>query len=324
VKAVRAKHRLVLTGTPLENSVLDLWSIFDFLMPGYLGTAKDFRERYELPIAKEKNTEAQTRLARRLRPFMLRRLKKDVAADLPAKIEQVSFCELTPDQRGVYQQVIEASRKEVLAAVGAQGLAKSRMVVLTALLRLRQICCDLRLLKLDKVNPANASGKLDLFGELLEEAIDGGHRVLVFSQFTGMLALLKERLAAEKIDFCYLDGSTTDRGAVVEQFQQSEAIPVFLISLKAGGVGLNLTGADTVIHFDPWWNPAVEDQATDRAHRIGQTKVVTSYKLITRDTVEEKILLLQNRKRDVILATLGGEEAFAESLNWEEIQELLA
>jgi SNF2 family DNA or RNA helicase len=139
-----------------------------------------------------------------------------------------------------------------------------------------------------------------------------------------MLALLKERLAAEKIDFCYLDGSTTDRGAVVEEFQTNAVIPVFLISLKAGGVGLNLTGADTVIHFDPWWNPAVEDQATDRAHRIGQTKVVTSYKLITRDTVEEKILLLQNRKRDVILATLGGEEAFAESLNWEEIQELLA
>jgi SNF2 family DNA or RNA helicase len=324
VKAVRAKHRLVLTGTPLENSVLDLWSIFDFLMPGYLGTAKDFRERYELPIAKEKNAEAQTRLARRLRPFMLRRLKKDVAADLPAKIEQVSFCELTPDQRGVYQQVIEASRKEVLEAVGAQGIAKSRMVVLTALLRLRQVCCDLRLLKLDNVNPANASGKLDLFGELLEEVIDGGHRVLVFSQFVGMLTLLKERLAAEKIEFCYLDGSTTDRGAVVEQFQQNSAIPVFLISLKAGGVGLNLTGADTVIHFDPWWNPAVEDQATDRAHRLGQTKVVTSYKLITRDTVEEKILTLQNRKREIIQATIGGEEEFAAALNWDEIQELLA
>ncbi len=324
VKAVRAKHRLVLTGTPLENSVLDLWSIFDFLMPGYLGTAKDFRERYELPIAKEKNAEAQARLARRLRPFMLRRLKRDVAADLPAKLEQVSFCELTPDQRGVYQQVIEASRKEVLAAVGAQGIAKSRMVVLTALLRLRQVCCDLRLLKLDNVKPATASGKLDLFGELLEEVIDGGHRVLVFSQFVGMLTLLKERLAAEKIDYCYLDGSTTDRGAVVEEFQTNAAIPVFLISLKAGGVGLNLTGADTVIHFDPWWNPAVEDQATDRAHRIGQTKVVTSYKLITRDTVEEKILLLQNRKREIIQATISGEEEFAASLNWEEIQELLA
>ena len=324
VKAVRAQHRLVLTGTPLENSVLDLWSIFDFLMPGYLGTAKDFRERYELPIAKERNREAQSRLARRLRPFMLRRLKKDVAADLPSKIEQVSFCELTPDQRGVYQQVIEASRKEVLETVGAQGVAKSRMVALTALLRLRQVCCDLRLLKLENINPANASGKLDLFGELLEEVVDGGHRVLVFSQFVGMLTLLKERLAAEEIEFCYLDGSTTDRGVVVERFQRDSRIPVFLISLKAGGVGLNLTGADTVIHFDPWWNPAVEDQATDRAHRIGQSRVVTSYKLIARDTVEEKILLLQNRKREIIRATLGGEDEFAASLSWEEIQELLA
>ena len=324
VKAVRAKHRLVLTGTPLENSVLDLWSIFDFLMPGYLGTAKDFRERYELPIAKERNTEAQSRLARRLRPFMLRRLKQEVATDLPAKIEQVSFCELTPDQRGVYQQVIEASRKEVLEAVGAQGVAKSRMVALTALLRLRQVCCDLRLLKLENVKPDSASGKLDLFGELLEEIVDGGHRVLVFSQFVGMLTLLKERLAAEEIEFCYLDGSTTNRAAVVDQFQRDQTIPVFLISLKAGGVGLNLTGADTVIHFDPWWNPAVEDQATDRAHRIGQSRVVTSYKLIARDTVEEKILLLQNRKREVIKATLGGEEEFAASLSWEEIQELLA
>ncbi len=379
VKAIRSRHRLVLTGTPLENSVLDLWSIFDFLMPGYLGSAKDFRERYELPITKEKNAEAQTRLARRLRPFMLRRLKKDVAKDLPAKIEQVSFCELTPDQRGVYQQVIEASRREVLAAVGAQGLAKSRMVVLSALLRLRQICCDLRLLKLkeqiesesdtesskhaeadslsspkvgegrgvevsvsqskipspqpsprsggarEKTAASTASsGKLDLFGELLAEVIDGGHRVLVFSQFVSMLTLLRERLAEEQIDYCYLDGSTTDRGAVVERFQQNPAIPVFLISLKAGGVGLNLTGADTVIHFDPWWNPAVEDQATDRAHRLGQTRVVTSYKLITRDTVEEKILTLQNRKREIIAATLGGEEEFAAALNWDEIQELLA
>ncbi|MGZ5568578.1 MAG: DEAD/DEAH box helicase, partial [Limisphaerales bacterium] len=168
------------------------------------------------------------------------------------------------------------------------------------------------------------SSKLEMFGELLEEVIDGGHRVLVFSQFVTMLSLLKERLASEGIEYCYLDGSTTNRGAVVAQFQTNAAIPVFLISLKAGGVGLNLTGADTVIHFDPWWNPAVEDQATDRAHRIGQTKVVTSYKLITRDTVEEKILTLQNRKRDIIQSTIGGEEEFAAALNWDEIQELLA
>ena len=323
VKAVAGQRRIVLTGTPMENSVLDLWSIFDFLMPGYLGTAQDFRERYEAPITRERDAAAQTRLGRRLRPFLLRRLKKEVAADLPAKLEQVSFCELTAEQRSVYQQVIEASRKGVLDAAGAAGAAKSRMLVLSALLRLRQVCCDLRLLKLDGVNPASASGKLDLFGELLEEVVDGGHRALVFSQFVSMLTLLKERLAGEGIEYCYLDGSTFDRGAVVEQFQKNAAIPVFLISLKAGGAGLNLTGADTVIHFDPWWNPAVEDQATDRAHRIGQTKVVTSYKLIARDTVEEKILALQNRKRGIIHAAIGGEDEFTASLTWEEIQELL-
>jgi superfamily II DNA or RNA helicase len=333
VKMIRARHRLVLTGTPLENSVLDLWSIFDFLMPGYLGSAKDFKERYEVPITREKSAETQARLARRLKPFILRRLKRDVAKDLPAKIEQVTFCELNDEQRALYQQVMEFSRKEVLEAVGAQGLAKSKLVIFTALLRLRQICCDLRLLnvsrdsgktsKLPDTSPASAreiSGKVEAFDELLQEIVDGGHRVLVFSQFTSMLSLLKEKLNEQQIDFCYLDGSTANRGEVVEKFQRG-TVPVFLISLKAGGVGLNLTGADTVIHFDPWWNPAVEDQATDRAHRIGQTNVVTSYKLITRGTVEEKILTLQQKKREIIRGTLG-EEQFTEALNWEEIQEL--
>jgi superfamily II DNA or RNA helicase len=324
VKSIRSQYRLVLTGTPLENSVLDLWSIFDFLMPGYLGNAQDFRERYEIPITREKSAEANTRLARRLKPFILRRLKRDVVKDLPEKIEQVSFCELTSQQQQVYAQLLEASRKEVTEAVGVQGLARSRMIILTALLRLRQICCDLRLLKLEGTDVANASGKLDLFSELLEEIIDGGHRVLVFSQFVSMLSLLRERLDEEQIPFCYLDGSTSNRGEVVARFQTDSKIPVFLISLKAGGVGLNLTGADTVIHFDPWWNPAVEEQATDRAHRIGQTRVVTSYKLIARDTVEEKILKLQARKRELIATTLAGEESFAERLEWDEVQELFA
>ncbi len=323
VKAIQSQHRIVLTGTPLENSVLDLWSIFDFLMPGYLGAAQDFRERYEIPITREKSDAAQSRLARRLRPFMLRRLKREVAADLPAKLEQVSYCELTADQQAVYTELLQASRREITDAVGAQGLARSRMIILNALLRLRQVCCDLRLLKLDHVNPASASAKVDLFSELLEEVIDGGHRVLVFSQFVTMLHLLRDKLKSEEIDFCYLDGSTSNRGEVVQQFQTNN-VPVFLISLKAGGVGLNLTAADTVIHFDPWWNPAVEDQASDRAHRIGQTRVVTSYKLITRGTVEEKILALQKRKREIIRATLGGEEALAEALTWEEIQELFS
>jgi superfamily II DNA or RNA helicase len=351
VKSIRSRRRLVLTGTPLENSVLDLWSILDFLMPGYLGTAQDFRDRYEIPIVREKSVEAQSRLARRVKPFLLRRLKRDVAPELPARIDQVVWCDLSDDQARVYGQLLEATRQNVTAAVGAQGLAQSRMMVLTAILRLRQACCDLRLLGLEdpevpgseaedkgpavppekppgaggKRNPSSVpSGKLDAFEELLEEALDGGHRVLVFSQFTRLLGLLQERLAAEQIPCCYLDGSTRDRQGEVAKFQQSPDIPVFLISLKAGGVGLNLTAADTVVHLDPWWNPAVEDQATDRAHRIGQTRVVTSYKLITRGTIEEKILALQQRKRDVLQGILTGEEQLTSSLTWDEIQDLLS
>jgi SNF2 family DNA or RNA helicase len=218
--------------------------------------------------------------------------------------------------------VLDAGRREMLNAADG-GQAKSRMMVLTTLLRLRQICCDPRLLKLDSTHGATPSGKTELFVELLEEALDGGHRVLVFSQFTSMLALLRDELSAQQVAFSYLDGATRDRAQVVEQFQNDPAIPVFLISLKAGGVGLNLTGADTVVHFDPWWNPAVEAQATDRAHRIGQTKVVTNYKLIARGTVEEKILNLQNRKRTLAQAMLGDEEQWVKALSWEEIQELL-
>src|SRR6185436_8959181 len=211
VKAVRAGHRLVLTGTPMENSVLDLWSIIDFLMPGYLGSATDFRERYEQPITRDKDEAVQARLGRRLRPFLLRRLKTEVAKDLPVKLEQVSFCELTEEQAEIYKQVLAVSRKEVMAAVGAQGLAKSKMVVLNALLRLRQICCNPRLLKMKEAQFTDeSSGKLAMFSELLEEAIDGGHRVLVFSQFVTMLTLLKDKLAADKVEFCYLDGSTTN------------------------------------------------------------------------------------------------------------------
>ena len=331
VKAIPADHRLVLTGTPLENSVLDLWSLFDFLMPGYLGSSDDFQDRYEIPISKERDKGAIARLGKRIRPFLLRRLKKDVLQELPAKLEHVSYCDLTPAQSKVYAQVLAATRKQVDTAVEANGLAKSRMVILTALLRLRQICCDLRLLDADKDNNAapdtesasDDSGKLQLFGELLDQSLDGGHRLLVFSQFTRMLGLLKEELKRREVEFCYLDGSTQDRAGEVAKFQSPSGPPVFLISLKAGGVGLNLTQADTVVHFDPWWNPAVEDQATDRAHRFGQSRVVSSYKLITRGTVEEKIVSLQQRKREIIASTLTGEEAFAETLSWDEIRELL-
>ena len=319
VKAVNGDHRIVLTGTPMENSVLDLWSIFDFLMPGYLGSATDFRDRYEVPIVKEKSKDVMERLGRRLRPFVMRRTKREVAPELPEKLEQTLLCPLNPEQQEVYSQVMSVSRKDVLAASEQSG-GKQRMAILNALLRLRQICCDLRLLKMP-VEPREASGKLAIFQELLEQVIDGNHRVLVFSQFVSMLQLIKARLEEDEIEFCYLDGSTKNREGEVNRFQESK-IPVFLISLKAGGVGLNLTGADTVIHFDPWWNPAIEDQATGRAHRIGQTRMVTSYKLITENTVEQKILQLQERKREMIEGTLGAENQFVESLTMEDFREL--
>ncbi len=323
VKNILAHHRLVLTGTPLENSVFDLWSIFDFLMPGYLGAAQDFRERYELPISQHHDAGAQARLARRLRPFILRRTKQQVAPEIPQKLENVIYCELSEQQRTVYEQLMDASRREIMNAVGADGATKTRIVVLNALLRLRQVCCDLRLLKLDSTLPENTSGKIDAFEELLEESLDGGHRILVFSQFVSMLTLLREHLEKRETAYCYLDGSTDNRSEVVSNFQRNTEIPVFLISLKAGGLGLNLTGADTVIHFDPWWNPAIEDQATDRAHRIGQQRVVNSYKLIARGTVEEKILSLQNKKRDLLKVALGSEQQFTDKLSWDELQELL-
>ncbi len=324
VKSLRAPYRLVLTGTPLENSVADLWSIFDFLMPGYLGSAREFKERYESPILQQRDEKAQARLSRRLRPFVLRRTKRAVAPELPPRIEQVLTCALTPGQAGIYRQLLEAARGEIFGAVRARGLARSRVIMLNALLRLRQACCDPRLLNPETPEPEAESAKLDLFAQRLEESIDGGHRVLVFSQFVQMLALIRQRLDADRIPFCYLDGQTRHRLDEVDRFQSDPAIPVFLISLKAGGLGLNLTGADTVIHYDPWWNPAVEDQAADRAHRIGQQRVVNIYKLIVRDTIEEKVLDLQRRKRHVSQAMLGAETGFDAALDWDDIQQLLA
>jgi len=317
---LRATHRFVLTGTPMENSVRDLWSIMNFALPGYLGNRNDFRERYELPIARGSAPEVQRRLSRRLQPFLLRRRKRDVAKDLPEKIEQVVLSSLTNHQRAAYDALL----REIQQGLGSSGknvnAGAQRMKMLTGLLRLRQVCCDLRLVGIEK---EETSAKLDLLDELLEEAIDGEHRVLVFSQFVSMLHIIRERLEKLEIPFCYLDGSTKRRQEVVDRFQSDPAIPVFLISLKAGGVGLNLSAADTVIHFDPWWNPAVEAQATDRAHRIGQTRVVTAYKLITSDTVEEKILRLQEKKRAAIDAAIDSEEPLMTGLTTEELEELL-
>ncbi len=321
--ALKSRHRFVLTGTPVENSVQDIWSLMHFLMPGYLGTRVAFRERYENTIQRQPGGTEQQRLTRRIRPFLLRRTKKLVAKEIPDKLEQVTYCELTNNQKKIYTQLATLTKQQISELSGQKDRNKARMLMLTALLRLRQAACDARLLGMeDPPVEADASAKLDLLEELLSESLDGGHRVLVFSQFVTMLGYIRSRLERMGVKFCYLDGQSRDRAAQVGEFQKG-VIPVFLISLKAGGTGLNLTAADTVIHFDPWWNPAVEAQATDRAHRIGQKRVVTSYKLIARDTVEEKILNLQAKKRSVITATLESEQPLMEGLSMNEIQDLL-
>ncbi|MGI9088529.1 MAG: DEAD/DEAH box helicase [Chthoniobacterales bacterium] len=322
--SLHAKHRFVLTGTPMENSVRDLWSLMNFVQPGYLGIRVDFRERYEQPMARGPAPEVQGRLARRMRPFLLRRKKSEVEKDLPEKIEQLVLCDLTPPQRAAYDGLLREIQTGLTITIGGKKNAGAvRMQMLVGLLRLRQVCCDLRLLDEKARASKTPSAKLDLLDELLEEAIDGGHRVLIFSQFVSMLRLLRERLDAQKIPFTYLDGQTKDRQAQVDKFQNDDSIPVFLMSLKAGGVGLNLAAADTVIHFDPWWNYAAEAQATDRAHRIGQKRVVTAYKLIARDTVEEKIVKLQTRKREASEGVIGSEEPLMSGLTSEDLEELL-
>ncbi|MFO7535631.1 MAG: SNF2-related protein [Kiritimatiellia bacterium] len=324
-KRLRAAQRLVLTGTPIENSVSDLWSILDFLMPGYLGSHDSFRRHYEAPIAGGgfEGEEAQIRLRRKLGPFMLRRLKADVAKDLPPKIERVALCSLAPEQKQVYRALVESSRRKLEDMVATQGFKRCTIEILKTLLQLRQACCHLDLLKLPGLPPGQPSAKTDLFFELLDEALDGGHRILVFSQFVSMLTILKQELQSRQIPFCYLDGSTKERQKIVHQFNSDREIPLFLISLKAGGTGLNLTGADMVIHYDPWWNPAVEQQATDRAYRIGQKRTVYGIKLLTRGTIEEKVLEMQKRKQAVIDATLSTDESILQALTWEEVQDLL-
>ena len=314
---LQATHRFALSGTPVENSLLDLWSIMHFALPGYLGPRKAFIERFEKPLRKGGDPALARRLARRLKPVVLRRLKTEVAKDLPDRIEQVRYCDLAPKQQTIYRQLLKESRAQVDAA----GDGQKRMVALTALLRLRQACCDLRLLPGLKIADKDAGVKLDELQELLTEAVAGGHRVLIFSQFVQLLQGVVPILLGNQWDYCYLDGSTRKRAEVVERFQEGTA-PVFLISLKAGGVGLNLTAADTVIHLDPWWNPAVEAQATDRAHRIGQKNVVTSYKLITRGTVEEKILALQEEKKQIMESALDGAAALVPGLEEDELMSL--
>ncbi|MGA9524692.1 MAG: DEAD/DEAH box helicase [Myxococcaceae bacterium] len=321
-KSLPSDARLALTGTPLENRLSELWSLFDFLMPGFLGTAPTFKDRYEVPIAVVGDVSVRDRLRRRIHPFILRRLKTEVAKDLPPKTEAVAWCEMDPGQAALYREVLDESRKKVYDSIDKVGFKRSRVSILAALMKLRQVCCDPRLLKLPPGAMLPPSAKLERFGDLLEDLIAEGHRALVFSQFTEMLELLKQYADSRGITYQYLDGLTRDRMSKVDQFNAPDGPPVFFISLKAGGTGLNLTAADYVIHFDPWWNPAVEDQATDRTHRIGQTRSVISYKLITKGTVEEKILALQQRKRELAAGVLSTDEAISGNLTEQDVADL--
>jgi superfamily II DNA or RNA helicase len=300
-RGLKARHRLSLTGTPLENHLGELWAHFDFLMPGLLGNAKRFAQVFRTPIEKLGDEEMRARLAERVRPFLLRRTKEQVLKDLPPRTEMVRWVEIEGGQRDLYESLRVAFDRKLRVALTEQGVGRSQIMIFDALLKLRQICCDPRLVKLPAaealVKKGHAhSAKLATLLEMLDELLDEGRRILLFSQFTSMLALIEFELEKRGVRYAKLTGQTRDRETPISDFQQGR-VPLFLISLKAGGTGLNLTTADTVIHYDPWWNPAVEEQATARAHRIGQDKPVFVYKLMTQGTVEEKILVLQNRKR---------------------------
>ncbi len=319
---LKAEQRLCLSGTPLQNHLGELWSLFDFLAPGFLGGQKSFRTRFRTPIEKHGDTERGDLLNRRVRPFLLRRTKQEVVKELPPKTEITDRIEMEEAQRAIYEGIRLAMHTRVQEAIATKGLAKSGIIILDALLKLRQACCDPRLLKLKTVSKSKAgSAKLDRLLEMVTVMLAEGRRILLFSQFTEMLALIEQRLAEENIDYVQLTGDTKDRATPVKRFQKGE-VPLFLISLKAGGVGLNLTAADTVIHYDPWWNPAVEDQATDRAHRIGQSKNVFVHRLVTVGTIEEKMEVLKERKRAIVASVMDADHGGALKLTEADIEAL--
>lgn len=297
-RGLSCEHRFCLTGTPVENHLGELWSHFQFLLPGLLGDQQTFNAALRHPIEKEGDLSRKEALAKRIRPFLLRRSKKEVAKELPERTVILKQVELEGSQRDLYETVRLASTKQVREEIEKKGFKQSQIMILDALLKLRQVCCDPRLVKMSAAAKAKESAKLEMLMEMLGQLIEDGRKILLFSQFTSMLDLISAELQANAIPYVQLRGDTKDRAAPVESFQNGD-YPVFLISLKAGGVGLNLTAADVVIHYDPWWNPAVEEQATDRAHRIGQTKPVFVYKLIARGTIEQRMLELQDRKRSL-------------------------
>jgi len=323
VKKLNAQHKLALSGTPIENKLEELWSVFDFLMPGFLFDKSEFNYRYVNPIMEREDKMTEKRLKTQIYPFILRRMKRDVAKDLPDKIENIAYCELTPEQKDFYMEVFDSTKEELFKSIEMNGLEKSRMSIFSALLRLRQICCHPKLYDKDYVKNVRHSGKFEQLKVMLEEIISEGHRILLFSQFVNMLDIIKDWLEREGVEYCYLTGATKNRQEEVEKFNSSK-IPVFLISLKAGGTGLNLTGADYVIHYDPWWNPAVEDQATDRAYRIGQTKKVFVYRLITKGTVEEKIQKLKQKKRSLVDSVISIDRDIGKSLTYEDLKDIFS
>ncbi|MFZ4077728.1 MAG: DEAD/DEAH box helicase, partial [Legionellaceae bacterium] len=299
IQQLKGSHRLCLTGTPLENHLGELWSLFHFLSPGLLGDLKQFRRFFQNPIEKKADVQCRQVLSRRIQPFLLRRAKNEVMRELPPKTEITEVVELAGTQRDLYEAIRISTERDVREAIAQQGLGRSHVILLDALLKLRQVCCDPRLLKISDLKLSQGdSAKLMACLALLDNLMEEGRSVLIFSQFTSMLHLIEEALIERDYPYLKLTGQTTNRQALVNRFQAGE-VPIFLISLKAGGTGLNLTQADTVIHYDPWWNPAVEDQATDRSHRIGQKKPVFVYKLIVSGSVEEAMVSMQNRKRSL-------------------------
>lgn len=324
VKELKAEQRWALSGTPLENHLSELWSIFDFLMPGFLGSYPHFKRKYQQPVEAEQSVEQLDRLRRRIFPFILRRLKDEVAKELPPKTEVVQYCEMTSEQQKLYHEMLASCRRQVFSDIEQKGIERSQVSILTALLRLRQVCCHPELLGPNFQKREIVSGKMEAFQDLVTEVLSEGHRILVFSQFVEMLSLLRLWLDEEKIAYEYLDGRTRRREERIKRFNSDPSIPIFLVSLRAGGTGLNLTSADYVIHYDPWWNPAVQDQATDRVHRLGQTKHVFSYKLITKDSVEEKILTLQEKKRSLAKGLLGSDSALGKKLKIEDLEYLFS
>jgi superfamily II DNA or RNA helicase len=320
---IKARHRFALTGTPLENNLGEVWSLFEFLSPGLLGDESTFKRTFRTPIEKHGDQAAQGFLSRRLKPFMLRRTKQEVAKELPPKTEIVERIQLEGAQRDLYETVRVLMEKRVREEIDKKGLAKSHIIFLDALLKLRQICCDPRLLKMDAARKVKQSAKLERLMELVPEMVAEGRRILIFSQFTSMLDLIEAELNREKIGYVRLTGQTTDRSVPVKAFQTGK-VPVFLLSLKAGGTGLNLTAADTVIHYDPWWNPAVENQATDRAYRIGQDKPVFVHKLIVEDGIEDAIELLKAKKAALANALFEGSSKAPMQLTEADIAALFA